>query len=80
MVDAALALAEETSWEAVRLHALAARLDLSLQDVRQHFREKEEIADAFFQVLIHKMESAAPEVDVPVLAEGGQGTTWGQAH
>jgi ubiquinone biosynthesis protein COQ9 len=48
IVDAALALAEETSWESVRLHALAARLGITLEDIRAHFREKEDIVDAWF--------------------------------
>jgi AcrR family transcriptional regulator len=48
IVDCALALAEERSWEAVRLHDVAARLGIPLDDVRRHFREKEEIVDAWF--------------------------------
>lgn len=48
IVDAALALAERTSWEAVRLHDIAAALGATLNDVRAHFREKEEIVDAWF--------------------------------
>lgn len=48
IVDAALARAEQTSWEAVRLHHVAAALSATLDDVRAHFREKEEIVDAWF--------------------------------
>lgn len=48
IVDGALALAEERSWEAVRLHDVATRLGVPLDDVRRHFREKEEIVDAWF--------------------------------
>ena len=48
IVDAALALAETSSWEAVRLHDVAAALGLSLNDIRAHFREKEELVDAWF--------------------------------
>jgi ubiquinone biosynthesis protein COQ9 len=48
IVDAALALAERSSWEAVRLHEIAAALGVTLNDVRMHFREKEEIVDAWF--------------------------------
>jgi len=48
IVDAALARAEQTSWEAVRLHDVAAALGATLNDVRTHFREKEEIVDAWF--------------------------------
>ncbi len=47
-MDAALALAEQRSWEAVRLHNVADELGISLNDVRGYFREKEEIAEAWF--------------------------------
>jgi ubiquinone biosynthesis protein COQ9 len=48
IVDTALELAEQRSWEAVRLHDVAARLNVTLEDVRQHFREKEDVAEAWF--------------------------------
>jgi AcrR family transcriptional regulator len=48
IVDAALALAAERSWEAVRLHDVALRLNADLNAVRAFFREKEEIVDAWF--------------------------------
>jgi ubiquinone biosynthesis protein COQ9 len=48
LVDAALELAERESWEAVRLHQVAAACDVGLDDVRAHFREKDEIIDAWF--------------------------------
>lgn len=48
IVDAALARAERASWEAVRLHQVAADLGATLNDVRAHFREKEDIVDAWF--------------------------------
>lgn len=48
IVDAALALAADRSWEAVRLRDVAARLNADLNGVRAHFREKEEIVEAWF--------------------------------
>ncbi|MGQ0522224.1 MAG: TetR family transcriptional regulator [Betaproteobacteria bacterium] len=48
IVDAAITLAEARSWEAVRLHEVAAALGVTLDDIRQHFREKEDIVDAWF--------------------------------
>lgn len=48
IVDAALSQAERVSWEAVRLHDVAAALSVPLEDLRLHFREKEEIVDAWF--------------------------------
>jgi AcrR family transcriptional regulator len=59
IVDCAVELAERASWEAVRLHEVAARLNISLDDIRAHFREKEEIGDAFFDRADQAMLAAA---------------------
>jgi len=48
IVDAAIQLAEERAWETVRLHDVAAALNITLDDIRRHFREKEDIVDAWF--------------------------------
>ncbi len=48
IVDTALALAEQRSWEAVRLHDVASELGMTLNEVRAHFREKEDLVDAWF--------------------------------
>lgn len=48
IVDAALALAAQSSWEAVRLHDVADSLGVSLDEVRRRFCEKEEVAEAWF--------------------------------
>ncbi len=48
IVDCALDLAGRKSWESLRLHDVAAELQLSLNDVRAYFREKEDITDAWF--------------------------------
>lgn len=48
ILTTALDLAGRKSWESVRLHDVAQELQISLNDVRAHFREKEELADAWF--------------------------------
>lgn len=48
ILDAALGLAEERSWEAVRLYDVAATLGITLDDVRAYFREKEDLVEAWF--------------------------------
>lgn len=49
IVDTAVELAEQGgSWEAVRLHQVAQVLSIGLDDIRRHFREKDELIDAFF--------------------------------
>lgn len=48
IVDTAVAIAERTSWEAVRLFDIAAELNITLDTIRLHFREKEDLIDAWF--------------------------------
>ncbi len=47
LVDAALALAERGSWEAVRLHQVAAACGVGLDAVRAQFPEKDDLIDAW---------------------------------
>lgn len=68
IVDCALDLAEQRSWEAVRLHDIAAALDIGLNDIRRHFREKEEIAEAWFDRADRAMLDAAKAPDFAALA------------
>jgi AcrR family transcriptional regulator len=64
IVDAALALAAESSWERLRLHQVAARLGVGLDDIRGHFREKDELVDAWFDRADRALlrEGARPEL------------------
>lgn len=48
VINAAVALGARTSWEAVRLHDIAAELNISLDEIRGCFREKEDLVDAWF--------------------------------
>lgn len=48
IIDTALTLAERDFWERVRLREVARVLDISLSDIHIHFREKEDVADAWF--------------------------------
>lgn len=68
IIDCAVELAGQSSWEAVRLHEVAARLNISLDDIRAHFREKEEIADAFFDRADQTMLAAAHAPDFATLS------------
>lgn len=48
IVDTAIELAEARSWESIRLHEVAAAAGIALDDIRRHFREKDELIDAWF--------------------------------
>jgi AcrR family transcriptional regulator len=47
IVDAAIDLAEERDWESVRLHQVAERLGLSLEQIRSELSEKDQLVDAW---------------------------------
>ena len=63
ILNTALNIAERKSWESVQLHDVAAELNLSLNDMRGHFREKQELTDAWFDradaAMLH--EAATPD-------------------
>lgn len=48
IVDTALKIADEKGWGRVRLHDIADRLDVGLEDIHRHFRELDEVGDAWF--------------------------------
>ncbi len=70
ILDAALALGERTSWEAVTLAETAHALDVGLDDLRRHFPQKDDLVEAWFDRADAAMLSAAePTSDRPP-AEG----------
>ena len=48
ILDCAVELAEEGSWESVRLHQVAERLGVELADIQAYFGEKDQLIDAWF--------------------------------
>lgn len=48
ILDTAMELAEHRHWEAVRLYDVAEALDVTLDDIRVHYREKEGLVEAWF--------------------------------
>jgi ubiquinone biosynthesis protein COQ9 len=67
ILDTALVLAEQRSWEALRLHDVAAELGMTLDDIRAHFREKEEIVDVWFDRADQAMLKEGNKADVATL-------------
>ena len=63
LIDTALMFAEKRGWESVRLHQIAGALHIPLDEIRLHFREKEELIDAWFDhadeamLQVHETES-----------------------
>ena len=48
IVDTAVALAERSSWESVRLHQVALSMGVGLDEIRRCFAEKDELIDRWF--------------------------------
>lgn len=72
IVDTAIELGEQGSWEAVRLHDVAMGLGITLEDIRAHFSEKEDIADAWFERADRAMLKAAEVSDFSYLTPRGR--------
>jgi AcrR family transcriptional regulator len=68
ILDTAIALAEERSWESIRLHEVAAAAGISLDDIRRHFREKDELIDAWFDRADAAMLGLAAEPEMGELS------------
>lgn len=63
ILDTALQLAEEQSWAALRLHDIAEKLDITLDQIRNHYSEKDDIAEALFDRADQAMLAAANKAD-----------------
>lgn len=48
ILHCALELGEASGWEALRLHDIADSLDISLFDIQQHFRQKDDLVETWF--------------------------------
>ena len=67
IINSALELGKQHSWESVRLHAVAEATGISLNKERTYFREKEELVDAWFDRADSAMLQEAEEPDFQTL-------------
>lgn len=68
IVDTAVTLAARSSWEAVRFFDIATELNISLDDIRAHFREKEDLIDAWFDRIDGVMLKVAQQDDFRLMS------------
>ncbi len=63
ILDTALQLAETRTWERLRLHDIAADLGITLDDIRTHFPQKDDLVEAWFDRAdsIMLQSAASPE-------------------
>ena len=48
ILDTALALGELRGWESLHLHHIARELDIPLSEIHRHFRQKDDLTEAWF--------------------------------
>ena len=48
ILDTALSLAESSSWENIHLYAIAQKLEISLDQIRQNYPQKDDLVEAWF--------------------------------
>lgn len=72
ILDTALRLADASSWEALRLHQVATALAIGLDDIRIHYREKEDLVDAWFDRADRALLAHARTPDVLTLSTRGR--------
>jgi len=61
IVDAALFLGEQRGWDAVHMYDIADHMGLGLDEVERHFRNKDEVAEAWFRRADHALAKCANE-------------------
>ena len=59
ILDTALQLAEERSWEQLRLQDIAHQLNINLDDIRVHYAQKDDLVEAWFDRADSRMLQAA---------------------
>ncbi len=64
IVDTAVELADEGGWPAVRLHQVAARLGVSLLEIRSHYPDLDAVADAWLARADDAMLAVAERADL----------------
>lgn len=63
ILDKALELAESGSWESVRLSNIADELEISLDELSQHYRQKDDLAEAMFNRVDQIMMAEASKAE-----------------
>jgi ubiquinone biosynthesis protein COQ9 len=65
ILDMALEVGEASSWEQLRLHAVAAALQISLDEIWVHYPQKDDLAEAWFDRADRVMLGAERGMDFP---------------
>lgn len=72
ILDAALTLADARTWERLRLHDVAAELNISLAQLQRHYRSKDDLVEAWYDRADEAMLEAAKGEDFLSLDKAGR--------
>lgn len=61
ILDTAMQLAEQQSWDTLRLHDIATKLNISLDEIRQHYPQKDNLVEAWYDRADTRMLQAAAD-------------------
>jgi len=67
ILDTALQLADDQSWEALRLHDIANKLDISLTQIHQHYQQKNDLVEAWYDRADAHMLKATEDAEFSTL-------------
>lgn len=63
ILETALQLADECAWEHLRLHDIAHKLDITLEQIQKHYRQKDDLVEAWYDRADTAMLKVAEAVD-----------------
>lgn len=63
ILETALGVAESDSWENMHLYSIAQELDVSLEQIRRYYPQKDDIVEAWFDVADNAVLALKPEHD-----------------
>ena len=69
ILQTALDMAEADSWESLHLFAVAQRLNISLDQIRQHYQQKDDLVEAWFDCADRAVLTIDPEPEFLNLSE-----------
>lgn len=68
ILDTAMALADNMSWEHLHMHHLSAEIGISLADIHQHFPVKDDLVDAWYDRADRAMLAITDDPDFQLLS------------
>ena len=63
ILDTALSLAESSSWEKIHLYKIAQKLEISLDQIRQNYPQKDDLVEAWFDRADSAILNMSPSSD-----------------